>query len=165
MAEPQRGEIAKLRARVQELERERHSLARLIDKTELRFRRKVDFLVAKAAVRVLVGPGLLLTFKRWLEAAKRDRLPVDESAALGAAIVRRVIHVGLVTAMLGALPVLAVFWQTLEVRWQTQEARRQAGIQQTQLEQQRASDEAVQRAQQGSSTSREHPMRLFNVRN
>jgi len=84
-----------------------------------------------------MGPGLFGSLKAWLHKLEqwrpRQPLPVNETAELGAAILRRVIRVGGLGLAVAALPMLMLVWQNLLI--------------QRQVNQQASDDLIVRRAQ------------------
>lgn len=85
--------------------------------------------------RLLIGRDLRKSFRAWLEAKSlRDPFPADETAGALAAIVRRVIRVGVFGVVLGAIPTLMtagfLVYQSLLMREQNVSIRDQI-VQQT----------------------------------
>ncbi len=110
------------------------------------------------AVRILLGRRLQTSFQAWLKAKSlRDPLPADETAELGAAIVRRWLRVGwwqLVLALGGAVTAGILIWQGLLIRGQIEQQQAQNDLirgqieqQATQIERQAADTLIVRRAQ------------------
>lgn len=66
------------------------------------------------AARMLLGRRLRTSFREWLKVKTlRDPLPADETADVLAAIVRRVIRVGIVGLIAAALPGIFLLWQNI----------------------------------------------------
>lgn len=142
-------ENAELRARLEKLEGERESA------------KKLGWLGAK----VFVGPELRKTFRSWTRAAAGGKVPVDETADVGAAVVRRVVRVSLIGISVALLPTAMFFWQNWEIRKQSglfgeqiqkqtnqhslsmQAQTRQLEQQKAQLKQQKSDTLIVRRAQ------------------
>ncbi len=136
--------------RVAELERENEELRTNLEEVEAekehlaRARTRVAGFATGLASRALLGPGLVGRLKVWLHKLEQWRprkpLPVDETAELGAAILRRVIRVGLFGLLVGALPVILLLWQNFLIREQNAKI-------QSQIEQQASDTLIVRRAQ------------------
>jgi hypothetical protein len=63
---------------------------------------------------IFITPDLLECCKNWLEARSlRDPLPIEETAHLGAAIVRRVFYVGALGLMAAMVPMGLLVWKNL----------------------------------------------------
>ena len=125
--------------RVSELEEENRRLR--AELAELRQHREQARIAARTAVgwggRLLLGRSLRSSFRAWLEAKSlRDPLPVDETAGVLAAIVRRVVRVGLVGFLLAWVPAIFLCWQSLLMRQQSLLMREQNEAIRTQIEQQ-----------------------------
>ncbi len=100
------------------------------------------------ATRVLLGRRLRRSFRDWLNAKSlRDPLPADESADVLAAIVRRVIRVGMVGLLVAVLPGAFLLWQNVLIREQNDAIRSQIEQQAEQIEQQTSDTLIVRRAQ------------------
>lgn len=102
-----RQENAELRARLErfetQLERERAAVRR----------------VGWFGLRLFVGRDLHSAFRDWLQAKSiRDPLPVDQTATLAAALVRRLMRVSFVGLLVAALPIGLLIWQNLLFREQ-----------------------------------------------
>ncbi len=73
------------------------------------------------AARVAAGRGLTRAVKRWLEAKTAgDPLPVDQTADVAAAIVRRVVRVGVIGLAVAALPTILLIWHGFLIRGQNE---------------------------------------------
>jgi hypothetical protein len=71
--------------------------------------------LAKLSALVWAGPGLSTAFRNWIEASGSNvgRIPVAETADLLAAVVRRLIRVGLIAMFLAIIPTVLLFWQNM----------------------------------------------------
>lgn len=92
-----------------ELERLRQENHRLRRERDLY--RQEHKLLAGGATLVLFGPRLVASLKAWLRKTSRDNpLPVDETAELGAAIIRRMLGVGFVGLFFAAILPTWLLW-------------------------------------------------------
>ncbi len=144
MSEPTPGD------RVAELEAENRELQAELER--LRGERERAAQVVKGAgglgTRLLLGRRLRQSFRAWLEAKSlRDPLPADETADVLAAIVRRVVRVGIIGLLVAALPGLLLVWQSFLMREQNTAIREQNAAIGTQIAQQASDTLIVRRAQ------------------
>lgn len=67
---------------------------------------------------IFLGPELSLAISTWLKAKQSniDNVPVEDTANLFAALIRRFIRVGLVAIVLALIPTALLFWQNLIMR-------------------------------------------------
>ena len=85
---------------------------------------------------VFLGPELSVAISKWLKSRKanQDGIPVEDTASLIAAIVRRVIRVGLIAITLALIPTGLLLWQNLIMRDQYSALNRQIEEQRAQTE-------------------------------
>ena len=71
--------------------------------------------LAKLSALVWAGPGLSTAFRNWIEASGSNvgKIPVAETADLLAAVIQRLIRVGLIAVLLALVPTFLLFWQNL----------------------------------------------------
>ncbi|GJM43327.1 MAG: hypothetical protein DHS20C21_01690 [Gemmatimonadota bacterium] len=83
-------------------------------------------LIGRFSALVALGPSLTSAIQGWMAARQhKDRSPVAETATLVAAVVRRVLRVGLVSALLAVAPIALLVWQnTLLQRQLGEQAQR-----------------------------------------
>ena len=82
--------------------------------------------LAGLAAFLWLGPDLVRALHNWMKArAAGAPLPEVETAHVVAAVVRRVLRVGLVAVSLAVLPVILLVWQNTLMREQLVEARKQ----------------------------------------
>lgn len=76
---------------------------------------------AKLTALLWLSPELSLAIKNWLEARRlrAESLPLDETADLAAAVVRRIVKVGTVAAVIALIPSALLVWQNVIMRFQT----------------------------------------------
>jgi len=145
-----RVEVEELRAEVTQLREQRRQAGRLA-LTGGRF-------ASWFAAKVFLGLDLTGTMRTWFEAlrhwldakAPADSMPVEETANLAAAIVRRWLRVGLwhiVLASGGVITAGILIWQGFLIRGQIQQQQAQNELIHTQVEQQAADTLIVRRAQ------------------
>ena len=108
-----RRENSRLLARLERLEGERQAF------------RRVGWLGAK----VFIGRDLHHSFRAWAQRAASGDFPVNESADLAAAIVRRVIRVSMIGVFAAGIPIILLSWQNWELRKQSQLFTRQMELQ------------------------------------
>ena len=79
----------------------------------LRLQGKLGISVGKLGMLVFVGPRLVLSVRAWLEAflTSPRALPVEETAQLGAAVIRRMLAIGLVGGVVTSLPIVLLYQQ------------------------------------------------------
>ena len=76
-------------------------------------------LPAKLALLVAGGPRLALSLRAWFRKTREgDPLPVDETADVLGAVVRRLVGVRVLALLIGVLPVLLLIWQNVLLRGQ-----------------------------------------------
>ena len=91
-----------------------------------RFRARMAGFATGSAVRVLLSEPLVNSLKAWLRARTlRDPLPVDETAEVLAAVLRRVVRVGWVGLAVASLPIVVLVWQSFMMREQNAAMREQ----------------------------------------
>lgn len=166
------GEAAQvLRARLEERDREVDELRAEVE--QLREQRRQAGRLALAggsfaswfAARVFIGWDLTGTMRTWFDAlrhwleakAPADSIPVEETANLAAAIVRRWLRVGLwhvVLASGGAVTAGILIWQGFLIRGQIQQQQAQNELVSRQIEQQQAQNDLLrtQNEQQQADT-------------
>jgi hypothetical protein len=75
---------------------------------------------------VILGPRLEESIRRWLAKAKPSNpVPVDETAAVGAAIIHRVLRLGAITLIAFIVPQVLIVWQNILIRSQNAYFREQ----------------------------------------
>ena len=81
-------------------------------KAERRLAGKLASAVASVWSLILFGPRLVISLQAWLEAKNAsDPLPTEETAALGAAVLRRLLKVGVLGIIIAAVPLAMAYWQ------------------------------------------------------
>ena len=124
---------------VAEVERLRAELARRDEDLAKanRLRARVAGFATGSAVRVLLSGPLVDSIETWIRARSlRDPVPPRETAEVMAAIVRRVIRVGLVGLAVASLPMVVLVWQGFMMRAQNTHMRTQNETIQRQFERQ-----------------------------
>ncbi len=97
---------------LQALRKEVSELQKYKDAEE--FKKSVNGQISIFGIRVWAGPELNRAFANFLKKEKSKGLvPVEETADLAAAVVKRIIHVGMITLCLALVPSILLFWQNL----------------------------------------------------
>ena len=96
-------------------------------------------ILGRISTSIFLGTGLSVAISQWLVAIKRNEggVPIEDTANLVAALVKRVIRIGIVTITLALIPLALLLWQNLIMSDQYL-----ALI--TQIEEQRAQTESLQ---------------------
>ncbi len=120
-------EIAALRREVRALRRYRKMI---------RAQGKILSTLGGISTLVFLGPELSVAISNWLKSKKRDHdgIPLEHTANLIAALVRRVIRVGLIVITLALVPTALLLWQNLIMRDQYSALNRQIEEQRKQTE-------------------------------
>lgn len=109
------------------------------DRNMVRAQGKALATFGELSTRVFLGPELSVSISQWLESKKRnqDYAPIETTSNLIAAVIRRVIRVGLIAITLALIPTALLLWQNLIMRdqylaliTQISEQRQQTEIQQ-----------------------------------
>jgi|GEM_PF-3511470 len=107
--------------RIAELKAENEGLRDRVEElvAEREMAKKATSRVAALGAYLFIGPRLVDTFRKWLEAKSfTNPLPAEETAHLGAAIVRRIIRVGWIGLAVASLPIVLLFWQNMLLQGQ-----------------------------------------------
>lgn len=122
-------DIDELRARLEERDREVEDLRAELARRDEHRRRAGRLALAGGsfAARIVAGRGLTKAVRRWFEAKTlADPAPVEETADLAAAIIRRVLRVGAIGLVVAALPTILLIWQNvllqIQIRQQAADA-------------------------------------------
>ena len=92
---------------------------RVLAEKATRFRSRIAGFATGFTIRILLSRALVDTLKAWLRARSyQNPAPVDETAELLAAIVRRVIRVGWIGLAIAALPMSLLVWQNILIQRQ-----------------------------------------------
>ncbi|MCP4547312.1 MAG: pentapeptide repeat-containing protein [bacterium] len=116
-----------------ELNRLRRENQRLVREIELyRRERKI---VAGGITLVLFGPRLVASLRSWLSKTSPELpLPVDETAELAAAVIRRMISIGLIGLLFASIPSILLWKQNRLFKDLTEQANYLTSVQNTLLE-------------------------------
>jgi uncharacterized protein YjbI with pentapeptide repeats len=140
-------EQLRLAQRIEELETELSSLQRGLERERAMrhgARRASTYVLAQVAL----GPSLINALRAWFQVTLEEhRLPVDETAHVIAAVIRRVLRVAMVGLAVTLLPTSILLWQNLIMKEQNAYMRVQNQSLREQIELERAESQAARRAE------------------